>query len=90
MSTETISSNGTSSASSSTRQAAIANALSYSAPAAFEFVNITPEDVFGENDFSKSVMKKRLPKSIHKSLMQAIDAGGKLDDTVADYVASAM
>ncbi|QDT70289.1 Glutamine synthetase [Planctomycetes bacterium MalM25] len=90
MSTETTSSNGTSSASSSTRQAAIAGALSYSAPAAFEFVNTTPEDVFGENVFSKAVMKKRLPKAIYKSLMQTIDSGEKLDDTVADIVASAM
>ena len=35
-------------------------------------------------------MKKRLPKAIYKSLMQTIDAGEKLDSTVADVVASAM
>lgn len=89
MSTETLSSNGSSS-SSTTRQAAIAGALSYSAPAAFEFVDTTPEDVFGENVFSKAVMKKRLPKAVYKSLMQTIDAGEKLDETVADFVAAAM
>lgn len=82
-------SNGSSS-SSSTRQAAIANALSYQAPASLEFMTKSPETVFGENVFSKSVMKKRLPKTIYKSLMDTIDSGAKLDDTVADYVASAM
>lgn len=78
------------SSSSSTRQSAIANALSYQAPTSLEFIETTPEGVFGENVFGKSVMKKRLPKSIYKSLMQTIDAGEKLDETVADYVASAM
>ena len=76
--------------SSSTRQAAIAGALSYKAPTSFEFIDSTPETVFGENVFSKSVMKKRLPKPIFKSLMQTIDAGEKLDPSVADFVASAM
>lgn len=50
----------------------------------------SPETVFGENVFSKAVMKKRLPKAIYKSLMETIEAGTKLDGTVADYVASAM
>ncbi|TWT94800.1 Glutamine synthetase [Botrimarina colliarenosi] len=86
MSTETSSNNG----SSSIRQAAIASALRYQSPGALEFIEKTPESVFGENVFSKSVMKKRLPKPIYKSLMQTIDAGEKLDSTVADNVASAM
>lgn len=85
MSTETKN-NG----SSSTRQAAIANALSYNPPTALEYMDSSPETVFGENVFGKAVMKKRLPKTIFKSLMQTIDAGQKLDETVADYVASAM
>ncbi|WP_231930756.1 glutamine synthetase III family protein [Botrimarina hoheduenensis] len=76
---------------SSPRQSAIAAALGFnqSAPP-IEFMTKTPETVFGENTFSKSVMKKRLPKAIYKSLMQTIEAGEKLDPTVADVVASAM
>ncbi|MEO1495984.1 MAG: glutamine synthetase III [Planctomycetota bacterium] len=81
--------NGSSSA--SPRQAAISAAVGYSASSPpIEFLEKTSESVFGENVFSKSVMKKRLPKGIYKSLMQTIDAGEKLDSTVADVVASAM
>lgn len=93
MSTETTSksaANG-SGASSSPRQAAISAAFGYSSSAPpLEFLEKTPESVFGENVFSKSVMKKRLPKGIFKSLMQTIDSGEKLDSTVADVVASTM
>ena len=82
---------GGSSSAGSTRQSAIAATLSYQpAASAFDFIETTPEDVFGENVFGKSLMKKRLPKGIYKSLMQTIDAGEKLDPTVADVVAAAM
>ncbi len=47
-------------------------------------------ELFGCNVFNKTVMKKRLPKSIFKSLMRTIEDGEKLDPTVADVVASAM
>ncbi len=92
MSTETLS-NGKagSSASGSSRQAAVAAAHSYrSSSTPLEFIDSTPETVFGENVFSKSVMKKRLPKSIYKSLLTTIESGEKLDPTVADAVAAAM
>ena len=70
----------------SARQSAISAAMNFTPSAApLEFVDTKPEDVF-----SKAVMKKRLPKAIFKSLMQTIDAGEKLDATVADVVASAM
>lgn len=75
---------------SSTRKAAIASALDYRSPGKLEYMNKSPETVFGENVFSKSVMKKRLPKGIYKSLMQTIDSGQRIDATVADVVASAM
>lgn len=87
MSTESITRNGNSS---STRQAAITSASNYQAPKSIEFIETTTEEVFGENVFGKAMMKKRLPKPIYKSLMQTIDSGEKLDETVADYVASAM
>lgn len=46
--------------------------------------------VFGENVFSLSVMQKRLPKSVFKSVAATIQKGDKLDAAVADVVASAM
>ena len=49
-----------------------------------------PGDVFGENVFSKSVMQKRLPKLVFKSLMATIEHSKPLDPTVADVVAAAM
>jgi glutamine synthetase len=86
---ETMSKNGASSV--NPRKSAVAAATSYKAPAVpLEFLETTPESVFGINVFSKSVMKKRLPKTIFKSLMQTMDAGAKLDPTAADIVASSM
>ncbi|MEM8864614.1 MAG: glutamine synthetase III, partial [Planctomycetota bacterium] len=101
MSTATVNGAGKTSASPSpssssggsrtTRQAAVASAINYrSLSPAINFIDTHPEDVFGECVFGKSQMKKRLPKTIFQSLMQTIDAGEKLDPTVADVVAAAM
>ena len=49
-----------------------------------------PGEVFGANVFSKTVMQKRLPKTVYKSVMATIEHGAKLDPMVADAVASAM
>lgn len=49
-----------------------------------------PGEVFGENVFSKTVMQKRLPKSVYKSVISTIERGATLDPLVADAVASAM
>jgi glutamine synthetase len=49
-----------------------------------------PGDLFGENVFSKSVMQKRLPKLVFKSLVATIEHAKTLDPTVADVVAAAM
>jgi len=49
-----------------------------------------PGEVFGENVFTKTVMQKRLPKAVYKSVMATIEHGAKLDPMVADAVASAM
>ncbi|TWT72756.1 Glutamine synthetase [Posidoniimonas polymericola] len=80
-----------SSSGSSTRQSAISAAINYrqSSPA-LDFANSSPEGVFGSMVFGKSQMKKRLPKAIFKSLMKTMEAGEKLDPTVADVVAMAM
>ncbi len=47
-------------------------------------------DVFGENVFSMSVMKKRLPKDIYQSLSKTVENFSELDGAIADVVASAM
>jgi glutamine synthetase len=49
-----------------------------------------PGEVFGANVFTKTVMQKRLPKAVYKSVMATIEHGAKLDPMVADAVASAM
>ena len=58
--------------------------------APLNFSETKPTDVFGSNVFSNKVMKERLPKHIYKSLKNTIDFGEKLDDSIADVVASAM
>src|SRR5271154_6361210 len=49
-----------------------------------------PGEIFGENVFTKSVMQKRLPKPVFKSLMGTIEHSKTLDPAVADVVAAAM
>src|SRR4029453_10790940 len=44
----------------------------------------------GENVFSKTVMQKRLPKSVFKSVIATIEHAAPLDPAIADAVASAM
>ena len=47
-------------------------------------------EIFGENVFSESVMKDKLPKDVFKSLKKTIDEGEPLDISVANVVANAM
>jgi glutamine synthetase len=54
------------------------------------FKELSSHDVYGANVFSMSEMQKRLPKVVFKSLKKTIEAGAKLDPTVADVVATAM
>ncbi|QEG37788.1 glutamine synthetase III family protein [Bythopirellula goksoeyrii] len=82
---------GFSSGGMSSRMAAIAAVTNYqpfSQP--LDFAKTPAHRLFGENVFSKSVMKDRLPKPIYKSLMKTIEVGEKLDPEIADVVASAM
>ena len=71
--------------------AAIAAVTNYkpSAPP-MNFIETPAQELFAANVFSKAVMKQRLPKAVFKSVMKTIDAGAKLDPSVADVVASAM
>jgi len=72
------------------RLQAISAVEAYEPPAVSFVPGEAPGEIFGENVFSKSVMQKRLPKSVYKSVMATIEKGAKLDPVVADAVASAM
>lgn len=73
-----------------TRLGAIRTIEANEAPAAFFDIDEKTGAIFGENVFSLSVMQKRLPKSVFKSVAATIQKGEKLDPAVADIVASAM
>jgi len=72
------------------RLGAIQDVEAYTPPA----VSFDPSEetgsIFGENVFSLTEMKKRLPKSVFRSVFATIQKGEKLDAAVADIVASAM
>jgi glutamine synthetase len=72
------------------RLQAIEAVKNYTPPAGIVPESGAPGDLFGENVFSKSVMQKRLPKLVFKSLMATIEHSKPLDPTVADVVAAAM
>ncbi|UUZ58718.1 glutamine synthetase III [Nocardioides sp. B-3] len=72
------------------RLAAIKDVRAYEPPATIFDIAEETGSVFGENVFSLSVMKKRLPKSVFKSVAATIQKGDALDPAVADVVASAM
>jgi glutamine synthetase len=72
------------------RLQAIEAVKDYTPPAWIFLESEAPGDVFGSNVFSKSVMQKRLPKLVFKSLMSTIEHAKPLDPTVADVVAAAM
>jgi len=48
------------------------------------------DQVYGQDVFSRRVMRQRLPKEIFKSLVRTIDRGEPLDAQVADVVAATM
>ena len=45
---------------------------------------------FGENVFNDSVQKETLPSEVYKALRATIEAGNRLDVSIAGAVASAM
>ncbi len=49
-----------------------------------------PGQIFGENVFSLTVMQRRLPKSVYKSVVSTIEQSTPLDSEIADAIASAM
>jgi glutamine synthetase len=73
------------------RAAAIAAiAARQSQGASVNFVEETPESVFGSNTFSLALMKDTLKPATFKAIEQTILEGSKLPDGVADEVAEAM
>ena len=75
----------------SARGAAIAAVTNYrpgSPPMDFQETPVA--ELFNANVFSKSAMKKRLPKPVYKAVLRTIEKGERLDCSVADVVASAM
>ncbi|MBA3743090.1 glutamine synthetase III [Sporichthya sp.] len=69
---------------------AIKDVEAYVPPAVSYAATETPGEIFGANVFSTSVMQKRLPKSVYKSVLATIERSAPLDPLVADAVASAM
>ncbi len=72
------------------RRRAIDSVTHYTAPAPGFAKHESPGELFGQNVFSTSVMKARLPKSVYKSVLATIEHAERLDPDVADIVASAM
>jgi len=73
------------------RHAAIAAITSYKPiEKALNYKETPAASIFGSNVFGDAEMKKRLPRSVYKSLSKTINSGGKLDASMADIVAAAM
>ncbi len=72
------------------RLRAIQDVEAYTPPAFSYAQSETPGEIFGDLVFSKTVMQKRLPKSVYKSVCATVDHGAPLDPAAADAVASAM
>ncbi len=68
--------------------AAVTNYKPLSPP--MNFTETPASELYASNIFSKGVMKERLPKAVYKSMLKTIEAGAKLDPSIADFVASAM
>ncbi len=72
------------------RLQAIKEVEGYVPPAVSFAADETPGAIFGENVFNATVMQKRLPKSVFKSVLATIEQAEPLDPLVADAVAAAM
>ncbi len=59
-------------------------------PSTVPFAETPTSSLFGENVFSLSVMQRRLPKAVYKSLKATVESGSILDASTADAVATEM
>ncbi|HET7598713.1 MAG TPA: glutamine synthetase III [Gemmatimonadales bacterium] len=48
------------------------------------------DSIFGDDVFSRAIMRQRLPKEVYRSLMRTVDLGEPLDPEVAGVVAATM
>ena len=75
----------------SARAAAVAAiAARKSQDASVNFIEETPETVFGANTFSLAVMKETLKPATYQAVVETVQNGTKLPEGVADEVAEAM
>jgi len=72
------------------RLQAIKDVEAYVPPAVSFDPGEEPGEIFGQNVFSLTVMQRRLPKSVYKSVLSTIEKSTPLDPEVADAIASAM
>jgi len=70
--------------------AVVAIATRKAQDASVNFVEETPETVFGANTFSLATMKDTLKPATYKSIIETLEEGRKLPEGVADEVAEAM
>ena len=75
---------------STARLQAIDSIRRFAGPVTFFPTPEAPGEIFGQNVFTKTVMRQRLPKAVFKSVMATIENSQPLDPSVADVVASAM
>ena len=69
---------------------AISAAINSPSQGTFDYQGSPTSELFGANVFNKAEMKKRLPKTVYKSLTKTIEDRTSIDESVADVVASAM
>jgi len=75
----------------SARAAAVAAiAARQSQDASVNFIEETPETVFGANTFNLAVMKETLKPATYQAVVETVQNGTKLPEGVADEVAEAM
>ena len=67
------------------RREAIWNVEAYVPPAISFNGAEAPGEIFGLNVFSKTVMQKRLPKSVYKSVIATIEHGAPVRDPEHSY-----
>ena len=74
----------------SARQRAIEAVSTYRPPVEPIQGDEAPGELFGSNVFSQTVMQRRLPKQVYRSVAATIEHSEPLDPSVADIVATAM
>ena len=73
------------------RRSAISQVINQAAMAStVPFAETPTSSLFGENVFGLSVMQRRLPKVVYKSLKATVESGSRLDSSTADAVATEM